>query len=80
MLDFLVGGIAKGGRCCLPFARTGNKCRPAERAPSGDGLDLEQVECHFYTSFLDRSPQTCRASRAAASTSLLALDSTASAV
>src|SRR6185369_7722268 len=35
---FCVGGIAKGGKGCLPFARTGNECRPAERAPSGDDL------------------------------------------
>jgi hypothetical protein len=69
------------GRQMLPPIRTDGERMSARRARAKRRWDSkEQAQCHFYTSFLDRSPQTCRASRAAASTSLLALDSTASAV
>ena len=62
----------------MPPIRTDGERMSARRARAKRRyLDLEQAGCHFYASFLVRSPQTCRASRAAASTSLLALDSTA---
>ena len=65
----------------LPPIRTDGEQMSARRARAKRSyFDLEQAECHFYTSFLERSLQTCRASRAAASTSVVALDSTASAV
>src|SRR5262245_53623859 len=45
IVNFQACEIAKGGRCCLPFARTGNECRLAERAPSGVERSQEQSEC-----------------------------------
>jgi hypothetical protein len=65
----------------MPPVRTDGERMSARRARAKRRyLDLEQAECQSYTSFLIRSPQVCRASRAAASTSLLAFDSTAFAV